>query len=118
MKLDALHEAYVVAMKPQILGKPDNYSDIYRSSGPMRWYLSFSKDTPLKDGLTEDKDDFLPSGESNQPPKKVWQELEGHSKLTNSNLYFPKGTKKADPPRWTSKQVPPPEKDYTDFILK
>lgn len=123
MKLNALHEAKVVSIRPHILGSPRSQPDIFRPTGPMRWYLSFSEDAqPSEDGLTEDEKEKKAGrqfgDQTSQPKTKVWQPLEGHEEVTNPELYFPKGTKKAAPPRWTSPKVPPPDKDHSDFILK
>lgn len=125
MKLNALHEATLtgaIAFKPATAIYHSH--DIHRPRGQIRWYLAYSKDTPI-DGLHEG--DGNQSGkkvktqfgsQTSRPKTKVWQPEEGHEELTNPSLYVPPGTKKAKPYKWPETTFHGQSEGHGEHILK
>ncbi len=125
MKLHLLHETTLVgaiAFKPSILGKEDDV-EVSRPHGHLRWYLSFANSQPTF-GLMEDEDEdnFNKSpiqfgDQTTQPKKLVWQPMNKKHSENRKRWYYGNSTK-AKPPRQSSPDYPPPDKDHSDFILK
>jgi hypothetical protein len=123
MKIAVLHETTTVgaiAIKPSALGEKDSSPEIIKPRGVRRWYLAFAED-PVVDGLMENEGQFGKSprqfgDQTSQPKKLVWQPLEKkHSKAKKS--WEQQYSAEAKPPRQSSPHYPPPDKDYSDFII-